>query len=563
MHVWSEMNSIRNYTRMICPLLVAVITVACHGGGGSRQGANGQVLSGYEFVISDILSSAQATVSPPVGNPAMSSPGLTLTDKASEVDVQIVSPPTIVGDTLYLTVEVTQQVSLNTVNRARVVITGLDTASATLAGPAGFGYMNGDPYVVLGNILPGETVTVVLEFLLAVPHPDSFTFNMDVVQVEQRIAYLGTTDGVPGLEIFTMNLSGADLYKVTTSDLGLSPFGPEWHPAGDWILFYAGPADDEELYVVRPDGTDITQLTCNSVSDVYASFSPDGKYIYYQSKEPVFDRFDIVVMELEANILDCYTPVVSLTGGDGISEYLPRATITPDGRPLLSFYRREIGVLNPPPGTLDCPVAATYDYTWTSFNFYLMPIDPATGLATGGMVMWIDSSSLREGRYAWGPAGTSIMFPAGGCQEAEFYCHPPSGTWYLDCKAGETRNKGFFRVVPPPSLTDPNLPYSLTTPFSAYYNFITYSYKDPSWIDGSTHSFSDWGGEDGTMVLTTRSGSGPTMDIYRLTLDVPELSGPTSVYTVSDPAPMGTFNLSNSPSTNEFLPRLMPPLWDP
>ena len=52
---------------------------------------------------------------------------------------------------------------------------------------------------------------------------------------------------------------------------------PSWSPDGSRIVFSSG----LHLYTMRPDGTDITQLTFGPINDLYPSFSPDGQKIVF------------------------------------------------------------------------------------------------------------------------------------------------------------------------------------------------------------------------------------------------------------------------------------------
>jgi TolB protein len=57
---------------------------------------------------------------------------------------------------------------------------------------------------------------------------------------------------------------------------------PRWSPDGRRIAFVAGVYSGAEIYAVDSDGTDLTQLTRNSVADKSPSWTPDGRVIVYQ-----------------------------------------------------------------------------------------------------------------------------------------------------------------------------------------------------------------------------------------------------------------------------------------
>lgn len=57
---------------------------------------------------------------------------------------------------------------------------------------------------------------------------------------------------------------------------------PHWSPLGDWLVFDGGDGSGWELYLVRPDGSDLTRLTQNGPIDSNASWSPDGSRIVHK-----------------------------------------------------------------------------------------------------------------------------------------------------------------------------------------------------------------------------------------------------------------------------------------
>jgi Tol biopolymer transport system component len=58
-------------------------------------------------------------------------------------------------------------------------------------------------------------------------------------------------------------------------------FQPAWSPDGDWIAFSRDGGADAELWKVRADGSDLTQLTANADEDREAAWSPDGTRIAF------------------------------------------------------------------------------------------------------------------------------------------------------------------------------------------------------------------------------------------------------------------------------------------
>jgi Tol biopolymer transport system component len=100
-----------------------------------------------------------------------------------------------------------------------------------------------------------------------------------------RIAYRvwGEADGKRDYGIRVLTLADGSVNTLTTE---LDNF-PSWSPKGDLIAFTrrTGGTDDYDydIFTMRPDGTNIRQLTKTPGNDSHSSWSPDGRSILWTS----------------------------------------------------------------------------------------------------------------------------------------------------------------------------------------------------------------------------------------------------------------------------------------
>lgn len=98
----------------------------------------------------------------------------------------------------------------------------------------------------------------------------------------QHIVY--RTNGSNGESLRIMNLEDHSV-SVLTKDWDNFPV---WSPRGDLIAFVRKIGDDFEIFTIRPDGKDMTQLTHTKGNDAHVSWSPDGERLVFTSSRMGF-----------------------------------------------------------------------------------------------------------------------------------------------------------------------------------------------------------------------------------------------------------------------------------
>src|SRR2546426_1540353 len=103
----------------------------------------------------------------------------------------------------------------------------------------------------------------------------------------------GSSYGPDGREVafWTDWRERPEIWAVSTVDGALRPIvdglaDPAWSPTGSWIAFESFEAGNSNIWLVRPDGTGLTQLTQSSTNrtrDSQPAWSPDGKQIVFAS----------------------------------------------------------------------------------------------------------------------------------------------------------------------------------------------------------------------------------------------------------------------------------------
>jgi Tol biopolymer transport system component len=114
---------------------------------------------------------------------------------------------------------------------------------------------------------------------------------------------------------------------------------PSWSPNGDWIAFLNESGFQGDLFLVRPDGSDLSRLTySNDISrDGNLVWSPDGSRIGFSALQD--GRIEIFTLEVE-RALHGQSSIRQLTDSSGLSHNLITSW-SPDGSRIAFSSDRE------------------------------------------------------------------------------------------------------------------------------------------------------------------------------------------------------------------------------
>jgi TolB protein len=136
--------------------------------------------------------------------------------------------------------------------------------------------------------------------------------------------------GEVDFDLFTMNADGTDQRNLTRSP-GVLDLQPNWSPDGRRIAFVNdGSGDgDFEVYTVRPNGSNVRQLTSNDANEFRPNWSPDGRQITFTTDQD--GDFEVYVMDADGANQTNVT--ANPAGADGVSAW------SPDGEKIVYLSR--------------------------------------------------------------------------------------------------------------------------------------------------------------------------------------------------------------------------------
>jgi TolB protein len=112
------------------------------------------------------------------------------------------------------------------------------------------------------------------------------------------IAFAMAVDNPDDYEIFLMDVSGANVRQLTR---GLEGVGGslDWSSDGKYLLIYAGPLGDKNIFQIDVEAKTASQLT-DGGNNAACSYSPDGQWIAFNSLRNN-DQADIFIMRADGS----------------------------------------------------------------------------------------------------------------------------------------------------------------------------------------------------------------------------------------------------------------------
>jgi TolB protein len=136
-----------------------------------------------------------------------------------------------------------------------------------------------------------------------------------------RIAFISHLSRPETFTVDTIRPDGRDRRSITPAALDATY--PDWSPDSRWLVVSSNSdRDNSNLYLVRPDGSGLRQLTHQTTGDATkAVWSPTGRSIVY-STNATTDDFELVVLSLRTSRTRRLTNTPE--GGEYFSTWQPR-----------------------------------------------------------------------------------------------------------------------------------------------------------------------------------------------------------------------------------------------
>ena len=166
--------------------------------------------------------------------------------------------------------------------------------------------------------------------IAATPSGSSCFTNSLVFQEGTNIAATVSPDGKTVImdlqnNLWSLPIGGGKARKLNNDFL--EPSRPHWSPTGDLVAFQSYTTGTFHIWVMKPDGSGLHQVTDGHGDDREPRFSPDGKRIAFSSDRAFAGTYDIWVVDVATGALTRWTH------SDTTDEFEP--SWTPDGSEIV------------------------------------------------------------------------------------------------------------------------------------------------------------------------------------------------------------------------------------
>jgi len=150
-----------------------------------------------------------------------------------------------------------------------------------------------------------------------------------------KIAFASTRDG--NAEIYVMDPNGSNITRLTNDPA--EDAQPTWSPDGTKLAFASNRDGNDEVYVMNPNGSGQVNLTNHAGSDLAPAWSPDGTKIVFQSDRET--NYAVWIMNADGS-----NPVRLTTPTSDPNSAAGAPSVSPDGTRIAYEQAGDIWVMN-------------------------------------------------------------------------------------------------------------------------------------------------------------------------------------------------------------------------
>jgi Tol biopolymer transport system component len=114
------------------------------------------------------------------------------------------------------------------------------------------------------------------------------------------IAFVSDQNG--NMDIYTMRMDGSDVTNLTNNPA--NDTSPTWSPDGKKIAFISDRTGNPDIFEMNSDGSNLIQLTDNPGDDIFSTWSPNGQKIIYSvsaGNDPNTNSYQLFVVNADGS----------------------------------------------------------------------------------------------------------------------------------------------------------------------------------------------------------------------------------------------------------------------